>query len=234
MLSLISIRCQFHMRSTLLAVLLISPVEGLCDRISYTEGPRVNLVDEQEPPRFTLGLLGGILDYPSVSNLTQQNGAGGVAIGIHLGAQFFTQFDFLYSFQQSRINRITMVDVEDIDHYLFSLNLKYDWAPLVLPSGTWFHLYTGVLGTHSRRQFNFNENSSYGFDGGASIELGFDLTRSLQIGIEYRYLTNLSFERNFSNTEADLKVQNLGSGGSVKKIESFDHQFVLVSGKIRF
>ncbi len=183
---------------------------------------------------FQLGLIAGVLNYPGVVNIETLNMATGFQIGARLGSGFLVHGDFLYAFQNAEINRIANTGSEDIDQYMITTGLQFDWLSLFSTGLPWFKLQTGLLITHNRRQYNFDENASQGWDGGASLALNFQLNRSVSLGLEYRYMQNLSYKRDRDSFSNDEQIQSLAARGGASRLEDLDYQLFIAGLKYNF
>lgn len=190
--------------------------------------------DRNDGASYTIGLLGGGFNYPQVSNMDSLSGVGGLQLGAYLWKDLILTGGFLYTFQQSNINRLTRTDQEDIDHYMFTAGLGYDVFKLFSFLPRWSSGQLGYLINHSRRQYNADENASQGWDQGLYASIGAEVFTQVQVSFEYRYLTNIEYNVDQEPRSQDRQLQRAVNPGQTRELESFDYQLFLLKAEYLF
>lgn len=185
---------------------------------------------ESESYRFYLGLYGGMLNYPTVSNVAATNGAAGVALGLSLTDQFWLEAGMTYSFQQSETQNFNGVSTDDIDHIGLSAVASYKFNFAAIP---WLIPSLGVVGAYTNRQYNGGATASNSFDAGVAVGSDISVGGGVTLGVEYRYLTNLSYQRDTADASFNSSLQGF-STTATNDLESFDYQLLMVNAKILF
>ena len=190
--------------------------------------------NEERESQFLVGLQGGLFEYPEVANSTSINPATGLKLGWMSASGFVSTIDFLYSFQKTEINRLTQTDTEHVDHYMATLGLGYNWMRLVRPQWNRFSLQTDIVGSHSWRQYNQDENASKAWDLGGRLIAGYKVTTKIQLALEYRYMQNQDFTVELAESSTDRQLQRAINSGQSNSLEAFDYQIVLLSANYLF
>lgn len=198
-------------------------------------------VEESTTDEYYLGVLAGAVNYPTVANVSAASPAAGVVLGVNLPpfldfiglgtTNLWVETGFLYSFQQTEIDRATSVTNEDVDQMGLYGNLNYHWK---FSDTQWIIPTSGVVFSYSHRRYNAGENSSNAFDVGAQVGADFALTKTFLLGVEYRYMHNLDYEKQMGAANTDVALQTLATGLKVHNLESFDYQMVLLNAKFTF
>lgn len=207
-----------------------SKTANVGNTISSDELAKIEKIDEGIRNSY-LSFNGGVLNFPSVGNVQTLNGAGGFSLGTSLSPQFKIEAGFIYSFHQTEINQYYYETLfEDIDQYSFNATGVYHWnVPWPVQP------ITGVTAGWTRRQYNYDENSSNAFDVG--LVLGFDkpINSGFSLGLEYRYMINISYEREFESSDYNMEFQRLAMDSTeIRDLESFNYQVVFLNAKLRF
>ena len=189
---------------------------------------------DQRESSYYLKIAGGFINFPSIENVSKFNGAGGFGLGASLTSNLKIEANFIYSFKQTEHEQWFTYYKDDIDQYSFSATGAYYWESLHWP----LIPIVGVTTSLTHRRFNYDENTSNAFDLG--FILGFDkkVNPRLSLGLEYRYMANIDYERDYEyKPKANFfrnQGLNLNSDPNVKSFESFDYQFVLLNVKLKF
>ncbi len=187
-------------------------------------------VDKDENPgNYYFSLGGGIINFPDVGNIQMFNGAGGIGLGISLTSRLKLEAGFIYSFQQIEINQLVNTVSDDIDQYSFNAKGVYHWDVSwpVTP-------ITGVMAGLTSRQYNDDEGSSNAFDVGLVFGIDKPVSPGLSFGLEYRYMINVDYKREFENSNYGMMLQNLATSAEVNPLETFDYQVVFLNTKFNF
>ena len=217
-----------------------SPAEEMHSEFESTNAPIYQTKTNYKASRqyqdrsYTIGVLGGGFNYPQVSNMDVLSGVGGIQLGAYLWRDLILTGGFLYTFQQSDINRLTRTDQEDIDHYMFSAGLGYDLFKLFSFLPQWSSGQLGYVINHSRRQYNADENASQGWDQGVYASIGAEVFDQVQVSFEYRYLTNIEYNVEQSPRSQDRQLQRAVNSGQTRELESFDYQLFLLKAEYLF
>ena len=173
---------------------------------------------------------GGVINFPYVGNIQTLNGAGGFGLGTSLSPQLKIEASFIYSFQQTEINNFYEIFFDDVDQYSFNATGAYHWnVPWLLKP------ITGVTASLTRRQYNHDENNSDAFDVGLVLGVDRPVNSGLSLGLEYRYMVNVDYEREFKSSEYNMGLQSWATGGSeVRDLETFNYQVVFFNAKLKF
>jgi hypothetical protein len=196
-----------------------------------SRAPLAPVVQEQGQNNFYLSLQGGALNYPRFANLPTINGAAGLALGAHVWENFSLEAGFLYSFQQQEINQVVQSFREDIDQYMVSGQFKYNWRP---KSVSWLSLSPGVVATYNRKVYEAGENSSDAFDAGVSAGADIRLSQNWSIGLEYRFMWNLDYQRERGANNTAVALQQLATGNPSVNLEEAEYQVLLAQLKFGF
>lgn len=187
---------------------------------------KVEVKDSTQKMNNYISLQGGALNYPRLANLPTVNGAAGVALGTRLWTNLSLEGGFLYSFQQQEISQITRTFQEDIDQYMVSAQLKYNW---VVPTVGWLTLSPGLVGTYNRKVYEAGENQSDAFDAGVSAAANFRLSQTFSVGLEYRFMANLDYARENATSPTAAALQQLATGNPSVNLEEAEYQLVLLN-----
>lgn len=192
--------------------------------------------DDHGERNYFLALNGGALNYPAVANVNPANPATGVTFGANLPpflglSNLWLEAGMLYSFQQTSINRATSLTKEDVDHFGLNANLSYHWK---FSDTQWFIPVTGAVFSFTHRRYNGGQNTSNAFDLGAQAGVDFVLTKGFIVGLEYRFMANLDYEKQMGPANTDVMLQQLATGRKVQNLESFGYQMVLLNAKFTF
>lgn len=181
-----------------------------------------------EPRALTISLQGGGLNYPRIANIPLLNGVTGLALGFKVWRRFSVEAGFLYSFQQQDVEFLRSVP-EDIDQYIWTAQLRY-----MLYKKSWVSLSPGFLMSYSYRSYMGGENSSSSQDVGASLGLDFPISSNWSLGVDYRFMMNVNYRRQFSGGPAFLGAVRSSSNQEVINLEETEYQLVLFSLKRSF
>lgn len=181
---------------------------------------------------YYVSFMGGMLNYPQVNNIDSVNGAGGVSVGMALPYNFWVEGSFLYSFQETDIKRLTGSSTEDVDHFGLSVVGNYHFDFNFIPQ--WLTPRAGVAMTYTGRRYNGGDNSSNAFDMGLVAGADVTVASSVSLGLEYRYMTNVDYEKKEGATTQDVVQQQLATGNQVKNLETFDYQLLMLNTKVSF
>ena len=193
---------------------------------------------EDEDSKFTyyMGVTGGLVD-PRADNVS---GAG--AAGFSLGAKYpvnmtpigmgsvVVEGGFIYSLLEGETRTLTSVSDYDVDKYGVSGAIKYE-----IQSG-WFIPGAGLVMAYTRRQFKIPGEDSFSnaADAGLTVSGDVALNKSVSIGVEYRYMTNLDYEKDSGTSPADVAAQSAATSNEIRNLEDIDYQMLLLNGKISF
>lgn len=186
---------------------------------------------EEDKKSFSIALSGGVLNYPMVENVPTANGVGLATLGFNLFNNFWLNVGALYSYQEAEINRAVSLTTDTIDQFGAVGSLNYQ---LQSSSRSWLIPVVGVAVSYTGRSYNGGDNSSNALDAGLLAGLDIAMNRSLTLGVEYRYMMNVDYEREKNVASEDVALQKLASGLDVKNLESFDYQMLLVALKMKF
>ena len=189
------------------------------DEINVDEGPK----------NYYLSLGAGILNFPDVGNIRTFNGAGGVGLGASLTPRLKIEASFIYSFQQIEISQFVDTLFDDVDQYSFNATGVYHWDVSwpVTP-------ITGVTASLTRRQYNEDEVYSDAFDMGLVLGVEKPVNPRFSFGLEYRYMVNVDYERDFGISDYNMDLQSLGTSSEVRNLESFNYQVVFLNTRFKF
>lgn len=197
--------------------------------------------EEKIPNRaYFQGLL-GITDYPSVTNV-KSNGSLGVAGGMKFNDRMLVEGSFSYSqFSVEQRDGVSICNgtncevyprITDMDQYTAALALKYQ-----ILGGIFRPVVGGVVAynyrTYQDQQFTVNNNnaSSQAVDGGFVTGVDLEFTEKFALGLDYRYLINITNWNNNSGYQRSMSQTVLGGD---KQIEKLSYQMFSVFGRLSF
>ena len=175
--------------------------------------------EEDDAYDYYVSLVGGGVNYPLVNGLPNMNGAGGLALGMGVGSDFWLEGSFLYSFQQVETSSFTGAATNDIDHLSFGVGAKYGFTL----SKNWITPVAGVLFSYTRRQYDGGDNNSNALDGGLVGGLELALNKAVKLGLEGRYMMNLDYDKESAVSNSDID-----------NLEDFDYAVYLMTAKMIF
>jgi opacity protein-like surface antigen len=187
---------------------------------------------ETEPSKsksLYFGIMGGALNYPQVSNLDTLNQAVGASIGLALPVNFWLEASFLYSQQDVQINNFISKKTEQVEHIAAAGSAVYRWK-----LAQWINPFAGLALAYTRRQTNGDAGTSNAVDGGLVLGTDFPVFKYVSLGLEYRYMTNIDYDRTNKPKSGDVALQQLATGTQVKNLESMDYQLVFINTKLTF
>lgn len=187
------------------------------------------ITEPEKSTQMYLGLSGGALNYPDVENINTLSGAAGVALGLSLADRFWLEGGLVYSFQEAEIRSLVGTTVDDVDHIGVNLGLTYQFlaTQIIKP-------YAGVTVAYTNRQYNGGDNGSNAFDAGIKLGADFSVTKRVSLGLDYRYMFNVDYERDSAPSRLEVAQQQAATGTRVSNLESFDYQLILLNTKISF
>ncbi len=183
---------------------------------------------EPAPSRqYYLTVGGGGVSFPQADDLATLNGATNVSLGMSLGDRFWLEAGFLYSYQE--VDRV-FINNEDIDQFSFSVSPKYDFGF----GDQWVTPMAGLVLSYTRRQYDGGDDSSRAFDAGLSFGVDFAMNKSVKLGVEGRYMTNLNYERERGISILDKAIEQSVTGRSIEPVENLDYTVLMVNAKMVF
>jgi len=207
---------------------------------------------EQKPVEknsYFVGALVGMADYPSASNV-KGNIASGVTVGVVTDKRVVVEASFLYSDYEMNENPnynaysylpqyYGVQSLVDVTQYNIGAALKYQLLPGKLRP------FAGGILSYTRRTFATNayvtpdgfvvpnygsksEGASDAFDAGATAGLDLQLTDTLTVSGEFRYMTNVSYRRDSQYSTIRSYFQPTAD------LEEIEYYSVMVGGKFTF
>lgn len=182
----------------------------------------------EENNYYVAGVL-GLLNYPTAANVRDANGAAGVQAGIALPYNLWIEAGFLYSFQEISGNEAN--DITDVDQYSITAVPSYHWNI----ADFWMTPIFGMAMAFTHRSYNADTNKSNAFEMGPMVGLDMALNRSVSLGLDYRYMINVSYDSDvvISNTRT-LRQTNAGTTVLNKPLEELNYQMIMLNTKITF
>lgn len=206
-----------------------APASAMTAMQGQTEMAYTPEMDENTGYNYYLSLSGGMLNYPAVANIASANGAAGIALGVSLTEHFWLEAGMTYSFQEAQTQSFIGSAVEDIDHIGVSAIGSYKFNMSAMP---WLIPSIGVALAYTNRQYDGGDNSSSSFDAGAVVAADIPVGTGVTLGLEYRFMANLSYEREIPSSNFNT-LQGF-STNQVEDLETFNYQMVLLNAKILF
>ena len=193
-----------------------------------------------------VGAIGGIADYPSATNI-KANGSAGVQLGYITKNRIVVEGSFAYSsfdIQQNSnggyySNQYQYLPYKDLSQYNMTVGLKYEILP-----GT-FRPYVGVLAGYTKRNYSQanayytyatgsnQDASSDAIDYGFNVGLDFAVSSNVLIGVDFRYMTNLSNHVD-DGYQAARNYSSTYGGTSTTPVEEIDYYSAGISAKFLF
>ena len=174
---------------------------------------------------FFLGVGGGILNYPQAENLVD-NGATAITAGLFLPWNLVAEVGFTYAFNQAEVAGSSTT--EDMDMYQGSGAIKY------FMEFSWFVPSAGVILAYTRRSYDGGDNGSNALDAGVVVNGDVRLTKNIYLGAEYRYMTNLDYERELPASRSALTIQKFSTQSELANPEAIDYHLLLLNAKYVF
>lgn len=208
--------------------------------VNITNEIKTDAVVEEESTESTanyyIGLTGGFVD--SRANNVDGTGAGGFSLGaimpLHTSPGFSGSLglegSFLYTLLEGSTRSTFGTSDYDVDQYHASAAARY-----YLESG-WFVPGAGVVMSYTRRQYKVtgDDNFSNALDMGLGLSGDLRLNKTVTVGLEYRYMMNLDYERDKAPSQVAVAAQKAVTSSEVKNLEAIDYQMILLNGKISF
>lgn len=190
----------------------------------------------------------GTAGYASSVN-TEGNKALGVAVGSRFESGWGVEAAFIYSdYELSDYNQATIKCnqgvcpvVKDVSQYNLVFGAKYS-LPLGMVSpfvggllGYTYRDYTGPAGIYQDASATSNS-----VDAGLNIGADVKVAKNFSIGAEYRWMTNLTYDREDNQTSgtgvspAAVRFFPSSLGLERKPLEEIDYQMFLINGKFTF
>lgn len=196
---------------------------------------------EEEKPKGQnyIGVLGGGGSYPDAKNVRGQYAAG-VALGRKFDQHLVLEGTFMYSNYQvdQSMNSGCYMDfsgncyprITNMNQYAGQALVKYQ-----LFSGT-FHPEIGAVGAYTYRtfsdtQFSMSSSSasSNALDAGVMTGASMELTDKFSVGLDFRYMWNLTYKTSGLQTSFQQSFMNSSS-----PIETMNYYTVNVVGRMAF
>jgi outer membrane protein W len=173
---------------------------------------------------FIMGSV-GLGEYPNAKNV-RGNYSGGFSVGTHIDDSILVEGAFAaanYDVQQfdsgpygysSIFPRIT-----SMNQYSLQAALKYQ-----ILGGSFRPVIGGVLGytyrtfTDTQLGFANNDASSHAFDAGLVIGADLEISKSLALGLDFRYMTNLWNRAQNKGLQTRFGESVIGGGTPIEKI----------------
>lgn len=196
---------------------------------------------EPESSTYVSGIL-GVGDYPDASNV-KASYAAGVAIGQKFDDRVIVEGSFVYSnYEIDQVGSISVCSlglgqsecynrVTNMDQYNTGIAAKYQ-----LFTGT-IRPVIGAAASYTYRSFNDTQlalstdssASSQAFDIGGSLGVDLELTKSFGLGVEYKYMRNVT-----NKVDSDLRRSYQSSAVYGEPIESLDYYTFGIVGRASF
>ncbi len=195
--------------------------------------PIAEIKEEKKPSRrIFVGGLGGIPGYMDANNV-RGNYSAGVAVGSKLSDSMIVQGDFLasnYELTQrdgaligtNYYNRVT-----NVDHYSFDFAIKG-----VFMEGSFQPNAGGVVAfsyrTYRDTRWNLlnNQADSQSLDWGLTTGFDFDLTEKFALGIDFRYMWNLTYKTSTANYQNIYTTPNNGNNNPLERLSYYQLLFL--------
>lgn len=196
---------------------------------------------EEEKPKGQnyIGVLGGGGSYPDAKNVRGQYAAG-VALGRKFDQHLVLEGTFMYSNYQvdQSMNSGCYMDfsgncyprITNMNQYAGQALVKYQMF-----SGT-FHPEIGAVGAYTYRtfsdtQFSMSSSSasSNALDAGVMTGASMELTDKFSVGLDFRYMWNLTYKTSGLQTSFQQSFMNSSS-----PIETMNYYTVNVVGRMAF
>jgi opacity protein-like surface antigen len=161
---------------------------------------------EKKKSKPYMSAYGGIADYGKVTNV-KSNYSLGFGVGSKLNDHLLAEGSFLYSnFDVRQVDNYYMYGtnyprITNLDQYTGSFLLK-----ALLLDGM-IHPTFGGAASYSYRQYRDqgrnviynNDGYSQAFDLGLSLGVEADITETMSLGVDYRYMWNLTYSSGFND-----------------------------------
>ncbi len=196
---------------------------------------------EKKPQdKWTMGALLGVGDYPSASNVK-----GNYAVGFTAGKKFqdriIVEGSFLYStysveqaygggyYQGQYYPRITAMD-----QYSAGMTAKYQlWQAALRPVVGATMAYTYRAYTDTQFAVNNSDSNSQALDVGAVVGADLDVSETFSLGLDIRYMTNLT-NKTSSNFQNSMYQNQNGAFVKQTPIEQINYVTVGLVGRTTF
>ncbi len=213
-------------------------VEKDIKEVSVREEVREALKDfqpqkEEELTSYYIGGQVGLSEYPDVKNLKGYV-ASGFTLGVITPERIVVEGSFLYSTYRLEIADsyyyYPTLMFKDLAQYASSVGVKYQLLPgKIKPTLGAFLGYTyRKYSDPSKSLVKGPDVSSNAFDAGLSAGLDLQITKTLAIGAEFRYTTNISNKRDNDYGYSLINPQ------SSTPVEELDYYSMAISGKLTF
>ena len=192
----------------------------------------------------------GAVDQSDASNVESNGGFGG-ALGILFETGLALEGSFVYSNHEGRYNYLangfsTFTNEVGIDQYNVAGAVKY-----YIGKGRIQPFIGGVL-SYTRREYVpennsiFDSNSSDAFDGGITAGADIAVTKGFRIGLDYRFMQNISNEFGRDVTASNgaptpqitsngIVLQQFNNNGeSFQSLEDMSYHVLMLTGKLVF
>lgn len=191
---------------------------------------------ETSKGRFYMGGLIGAADYVDAYNVENDLSAG-VVVGGEVSPRVIVEGAFIYS--KSYVDDSYWADAfplwKRMDQYNWQLALKYSLLenrmirPLVggVVSYT-YRKYTDIEEEHWHGE-DVEEGTSNSIDFGVVLGLDFNISEDLSIGVDYRYMYNLT-----SNNDSKYLDDGFYYDEDEEPLEDMNYSLLSVSAKFRF
>lgn len=181
--------------------------------------------------RYYLSGAIGMAEYPDVVNV-EGNVATGLTFGTEMDSGVVVEAGFHYS--NYYIDEYWSYPFfKELDQYNFSIAAKYSLLkgkirPMVGALAGYTYRKYFDRGYYNFSYSNESEVTSKGFDLGLLAGLDVDLTESFAIGVEYRYVMNVT-----SRTDSEFLTRRFQPLWG-EPVEELDYTLITLNGKFRF
>lgn len=181
-----------------------------------------------------IGGMVGMGQYPDVANV-RGNTSAGFSIGVITPERVVAEGSFTYGMYEIEDTRYTnsvfgYANIYDMKQYNMAAALKYLLLPgKVRPS-------VGAVASYTRRSMSnqstgYESRTSDAFDAGVLAGVDLQLTETLALGFEMRYLTNIGYRQ---KTDYPQSFVNNRSNGQYKDIEQLDYYQAGLTARLNF
>ena len=193
--------------------------------------------------------MAGAVDHSDASNV-ESNGGFGAALGVIMESGLAVEGSFVYSNHDGTYRYLstgfgTLTNEVGIDQYNVAGAVKYYIGKHRLQP------FIGGVLSYTRRDYTpqnssiFASNSSNALDGGLTAGADIAVTKDFRIGLDYRFMQNISYEfdTDVTSSNGSPTPQILGNtviqqfntnGESFQTLEEMSYHVLMLTGKLTF